>query len=778
MYSLILIALFLSSEGNAEDIRKSQAVPFVMGGTKVNFTITGIKTEEDVLLKCVVQFFDGRGSIEVEPILPSVGDSVICQLPPDINSGSVIVDVEARRTGRRAVSQSTKTVLVSEVVFINAIPLAKLVVVENWNTNELTFTWDSEYIQQYFNPGATIILQVTLYAANSMEPIFAATAFAPIIGLNTGATTIAITAANVDRISNIDYPYFYVLRPVGAPNVYMSSVLYAPTLRVTENEASRTCRNWLNTAEAPVPDEINPCPPCLCQAELDDNFVQSEYDPQLLRLSNGALDNHVLYYERVPTNAGHAQTCSYDTSTRNLATTSPAQASWIHAISKYTSYQSNFFDDIWPYIACCIQSNSQQLCDQFHERRPIDTGHEYPGPENPICGWGDPHFVTYNNLMFDFMGYGEFWLIRGSNKSGFGVQGRMGPYAAWPRATLFNAVAIKDGNTTVQFELRNYASFHLILNSTELPIPVEPTTLPLRSAHINFIHANLINVRLQTGFTIIVENIGNLYLNVYGSGAQRNKGKGFMGLFGNFDFDTQKELTSQDGFVIPPTSALDMSLIHNRFGLTWMTTANESIFHYQDGRSWNDYVDPDFLPLLQHPDPATMPEEVRAICGDSLFCFYEYVVTGSLEMAADVVRVETGLEERRDKISNTVRPMCDVIRSPVNGRVHVNGHFNGSIATYSCNKEYDFESGDRIRTCFASENESNWVGEEPVCIWTCTTCEQNTEFELTHNPADCAKFFLCSFGIRLALECPMNTAFNPATQACADDYVCRDTPGC
>lgn len=727
MRSLILIALFLYCGGNAEVIRKSQVVPFVMGGSKVAFSLNGINTK-DIQLKCVIRFSDGRDSIVLEPSHSLDEQSVICRLPPEINSGSVVVEIEATSNGSKGVGIQSTNVLLSDDVFINSDASAEVVVEENWDANQLTFTWDVEYFQQFFNPGATIMVQMTMYAADSLEPVFTETVSAQMIGMNAGTSTITVSIANINRISNIRHPYFYVLRPVGAPNVYMSSILFAPTLGMTDTDAERTCGLWLETAE--LPDEINPCPPCMCQIELDDNFIRSEYDPQLLRLANGALDNHVLFYERVPTNGGHAQTCSYDNSTRNLATTSTA--SWIHAVSKYRSYQENFFVDIWPYIVCCVQSNSQEFCDLFHEKRPIDTGHLYPGPGNPCCGWGDPHFVTFNNVKYDFMGNGEFWLIRGPKRSGFGVQGRMSPIRDGQQVTYFNAVAIKDGNTAVQLELRNYESFHLLVNGVEFPISEQPTTVPLKNAHI-IINGNVVNIRLQTGFSVIVENIQNLYLNVYGSGAHRNKGKGFMGIFGNLGEDVQDDLTSQDGFVIPPTAAnlADLSLMHHRFGLTWMTTANESLFVYENGKSWKDYANYDFGPMLQYPDPATMPEEVRAVCGDSLFCYYEYVGTGDLENAAAVVRIEDGLEELREEMRSVSRPMCDVIPSPANGRVSVTGHFNDSIATYSCNREFDFETGDRTRTCYASENESYWTGVEPACICKSTyvSSQQSSTFK-------------------------------------------------
>ncbi len=709
MYYSIVIALLLSCGGNADEVvRKYQAVPFAMGGSQITFGINGIS--KDVLLECVVRLSDGRDSIVVAPTFHLDGQSVICRLPSEINSGSVVVDLEATN-----IIRSTRTVLLSEVVFINASPSTGVEVVESWATNQLTLTWDSTHFEQFFNPGASIMMQVTLHAAESMEPVFTTTVFAQIIGMNTGSITITVSTGNINRISNIRFPYFYALTPVGAPNVFMSSIIFAPTLGMTENEAVRTCGLWLE--DAVVPDEINPCPPCMCQVELDDNFILSEYDPQLLGLANGALDNHVLYYERVPTNGGHAQTCSYDKSTRNLATTSPAQASWIHAVSKFISYKDNFFADIWPYLVCCIQSNSQQLCDQFHEKRPIDTGHEYPGPEDPFCGQGDPHYTTFNNVKYDFMGNGEFWLIRGSKESRFGVQGRMAPVWDWQKVSYFKAVAIKDRNTTIQIEVRNHASFHLLINGVEFPIPAHPTTLPLRNAHI-IINENIINVRLRTGFSVIVEHITFLYMNVYGSGARKNKEKGFKGLFGNFGYDNQNDLTSQDGFVISPTpvNLRDLSLLYNRFGLTWMTTANESLFVYEDGKSWEDYAVPDIGPILEYPDPATLPAEVREICGDNLFCYYEYVGTNSLDKAADVIKIEQGLDALREDIRSVDRPMCEAARSPANGRVQVDGHFDGSTATYTCNREYDFTSGDRTRTCSASETNSYWTGVEPVCI--------------------------------------------------------------
>ncbi|XP_037042031.1 protein mesh-like [Bradysia coprophila] len=771
MYSLLLVLVALAGV-NAEVIRTAQIIGFEMGGSQITFSLDGFGIDEIDHLKCVVRFHDGRDSIEIEPSVPRDGLSAICRLTPEINAGSVDIDLEVATT-------ALKTAIVSQTLFVDPIPLAEVRVVENWDTNQLSLTWNAEYFAQFFSPGATIMMQLTVYVAESFEPVFETSQIVQLVGQNLGSTTVTLSSLNVARFINILFPYFYVLRAVGTQSdIYASSRVFAPTVGMDESAAEETCSNWLNFASVPTPpEEIHPCPPCLCQVELDANFVPSEYPPQLVELANGALNDHVLYYERVPTQSGYAQSCSYNRLTRNLATTSPAQAAWINFVSKHTSYLHNYFADIWPYMVCCLQSNSQEYCDLFHEKRPIDTGHEYPGTENPCTGWGDPHMVTFESVKYDFMGYGEFWLIRGPEGSEFGVQGRMSPNAIGQLVSFYKAVAVRDGNTTVQIEMRA-GTLLVFLNELQLRFSTLPVSFPMDSVFL-VIDSNRVEVRLQSGFSIIVEGRGSTYVDVYGSGAQYNKGKGFMGIFGNFDDNPDNDLTSQDGFVIPPTAEnlRDLSLLHHRFGLTWLVNRTESFFVYEDGKSWDDFVNVGFGPIAQYPDPATLPEEVREICGDSLFCYYEYVGTDSLERASEVARKETAFDELREEMERTI-PMCDTLDRPANGRVQVNGHLDGALATYSCNREYDFESGDRVRTCSASDGLSEWLGVEPVCIWTCTTCLESMEFELSHDPSDCSKFFLCSFGERFSLDCPISQSFDPETLACSADHNCNGTPGC
>lgn len=223
MRSLVLIALFISCVGNAEVIRRSVAVPFVMGGSHV--TITGIQIEEDVQIKCLVRFPDGRDSIELEPSIPRDRRSAICRVPPEINTGSIDIDLEIT-----ANNWSTKKVIHYGSFFINPSPVVEVEVKENWTRNELVFTWDPEYFKQFFKPDASIMIQATLYVSENKEPVFTASGVVILAGANRGIAKVSITNANKDKISKLLHPYYYVLRPVGTQsNVFLSSAIFMST---------------------------------------------------------------------------------------------------------------------------------------------------------------------------------------------------------------------------------------------------------------------------------------------------------------------------------------------------------------------------------------------------------------------------------------------------------------------------------------------------------------------------------------------------------------------
>jgi len=64
-----------------------------------------------------------------------------------------------------------------------------------------------------------------------------------------------------------------------------------------------------------------------------------------------------------------------------------------------------------------------------------------------------------------------------------------------------------------------------------------------------------------------------------------------------------------------------------------ITSADESIFKYDDGLSHADFSHQQFVPIyLDEIDPAQR-QEARSLCGDNTQCVYDFVVTGNRDVA-------------------------------------------------------------------------------------------------------------------------------------------------
>ena len=72
---------------------------------------------------------------------------------------------------------------------------------------------------------------------------------------------------------------------------------------------------------------------------------------------------------------------------------------------------------------------------------------------------------------------------------------------------------------------------------------------------------------------------------------------------------------------------------------------DNSLFSYEEGKSWVDYFDPNFTPAYQptFTDPA-LEERAMEICGDDQFCVFDIAATEREEVGMSTMQGNLDLE--------------------------------------------------------------------------------------------------------------------------------------
>ncbi len=182
--------------------------------------------------------------------------------------------------------------------------------------------------------------------------------------------------------------------------------------------------------------------------------------------------------------------------------------------------------------------------------------------------YGDPHIVTLDGFKYTFNGRGEYLLVQVDDE--FTFQGRMirplSPSGNAVNATVFSAIAMREGNNTVQFQIGVFAE--------------DPDAL-INSEFIDFT-----DVAAQDFNGVVITKTGNTLSASFASGAfieVREENRFFStllvslpvswqgrtrGLMGNYNGDTSDDLTPLTGDPLPLDS--DLGAIHESFGVTCM----------------------------------------------------------------------------------------------------------------------------------------------------------------------------------------------------------------
>uniref|UniRef100_A0A914PFX9 VWFD domain-containing protein n=1 Tax=Panagrolaimus davidi TaxID=227884 RepID=A0A914PFX9_9BILA len=248
----------------------------------------------------------------------------------------------------------------------------------------------------------------------------------------------------------------------------------------------------------------------------------------------------------------------------------------------------HYIDDILPWIMCCYKQ-SEEICAKYQTKRPCDRGTNYTPPA-PARGTGDPHLNTFDGYFYTFNGYGEFWILQNTSSQPLAVQARMEPLNSTSNeATIFSGFVFAAPNSSIiQIQKSQIRIVDIYIDGQQLEI-TSPNFLKrlsmdgwqmsiaddLSSIHIGF----------SIGFAFEITTISGAF-GFSASASPDWKGK-TLGLLGTFNDNQSDDLTSKTGTIIPINSTLQQ--IHEQFGITWITTAQTTLFKYFNEKTFDDY---------------------------------------------------------------------------------------------------------------------------------------------------------------------------------------------
>ncbi|XP_070537256.1 mucin-like protein [Ptychodera flava] len=313
------------------------------------------------------------------------------------------------------------------------------------------------------------------------------------------------------------------------------------------------------------------------------------------------------------------------------------------------------------------------FCDLYAEKRPPGTCNGY---FPPIWGWmlGDPHLKTLDGVSYTFNGLGEYTLVQVDDDF-FKLQGRTAraitKNGTMSQATVFVAFAAKQQNSsTVQVKLTDDGTDYDVLVDGELfnktflddqPFTPNGTNVSMSLKQEESTVGSGAKVRFVASFTSkmsISIGVAEKMLDVLFSAPEEFKGR-VTGLLGFWDGDPTNDFKLPDGNIKQPTGDNFTDAEYFEFGQQWNISANQSIFWYEEGKSWSDYNDPTFEPLFldelidnyEREDPAYL-SKVRSNCGDDQECLFDSLATEREEIGLLTRNSSTQIRQQQTDLGN------------------------------------------------------------------------------------------------------------------------------
>ncbi|BES91125.1 AMOP [Nesidiocoris tenuis] len=620
--------------------------------------------------------------------------------------------------------------------------------------NEIKITWNRYNLTT--NTAALVQISIWGYKEVTTRPQFMYIDTLENSVTNAGAYTIIPASYknrnNIDKFDSIMYGFVQInlTVPISYRGLTITPVIWSRPIPLGWYFAPqyerlygpkwphRLCDNWLMNDRylKNFAADLAPCP-CKLEQALSD-LGRFQPDPDCDMIANRKCSYHKGAQHCVQTGSpsldGSEQQCCYDKNDYLMLSydqqwgSSPKRSHnlgylpWDEANKVPTL--SQWFHDVIPVYMCCLWQEEQTIgCEALRfERRPSQDCVGYQAP-NVATVFGDPHFITFDNVEYTFNGQGEFVLARADNgKHKLDVQGR---FERVPKnlfglseATLLTSVVAKENNSAiVEVRMRpRFARWRYALDVFADGKKIYFDRPALRSQHFRgvtvyqasrVLNQSEVIIMFDTGVGVeVVENKGYMAARVYLPWTYINQTRG---LLGNWSFDKTDDFTRPDGSIYIPSSYDDFQQIHEQFGIKWILEDKETnrgypLFVQEYGRKASYYTNASFVPewgrTPQEILPPNRPQDVKIaddLCAESYQCKYDYAVSLNKEMAFWTLEYFSTYSEIRKRANHRVLS-CGVLETPQYGRKSNFFFYPGAKVVFECNQNYILV-GDDKRVC-------------------------------------------------------------------------------
>ncbi|XP_038055045.1 sushi domain-containing protein 2-like [Patiria miniata] len=550
-------------------------------------------------------------------------------------------------------------------------------IIDLTSDDPIMLSWDPTILGEDVSH-VTVMMQETDYASN--DPVLMEAVSVKNSVLNSGSLTIHPIDLQSLYEHGLSFSTFY-LTPSPEGNAALRLRLYSPAVITV---TSMTCGVSKYPLRSTVPTGLPPCPCIKEQAEVDFNFQK---------------DDDVCYRSVHSMQTGTGQQCCYGKDGNILV--GPPGGGTADRYSPGEHFWKHQWYDVFPWICLCKLSDN---CTEYYKYRPSDDCSKYE-PPRPAGGIGDPHLTSLDGYKFTFNGAGEF-LMASSEEHNLTFQARMERYRN-TNASVYTAFVLQvNDSSKVQVQLSN-------MNETLILVDGEPWRLDPRPVKVHYLRG--VQIRFNSDLTKIkiAFNAGiavTVYIDAevmsFIAQLDTNFQGQVKGLLGNLNGNPDDDLQFPNGTILESASSLKE--LH-KFGLEWLVAQEDSKFTYISPFDYSTYHFPEFFPTFKVPNLNEVSQETKDLCGDSIECVFDAVITGSLSFANETLVVESTITEVQKGLVKIVS--CGYPGDVENGLLYGSVYLVNATVDVACEDGFILKGSSRL-TCLEA---GQWSSDLPVC---------------------------------------------------------------